>query len=293
MTLCFNFQQNSDEDKIDVYISRCVFQQHKTPICVRSILKTSLVVSVVCVREFGFWLLFLFPFRNLRDNNLSTLSWRTFQNFNSTLPWVCTKASFFVLYFQPGSLPCAAFLSSRLLLSGNPLDCVCENMWIKLRLLEDPDSQDLKCIDEREVPKAFATLTPPDCGNVKPCYNKQRWGMWYWTGRERWSLHGDRKGGNETVNKSILSSGRMFNLAICSFLAVVPSVEVTPNTVTAMKGSNAKAVCKASGSPPPEIVWNLDWLATTHKVSWATTPRGVGRHHSGLMIFFFFKGFTL
>ncbi|XP_049460611.1 neurotrophic tyrosine kinase, receptor, type 2b [Epinephelus fuscoguttatus] len=120
---------------------------------------------------------------NLRDNNLSTLSWRTFQNFNSTLP---------------------------LLLSGNPLDCVCENMWIKLRLLEDPDSQDLKCIDEREVPKAFATLTPPDC--------------------------------------------------------VVPSVEVTPNTVTAMKGSNAKAVCKASGSPPPEIVWNLDWLATTHKI---------------------------
>ncbi|XP_032396311.1 neurotrophic tyrosine kinase, receptor, type 2b isoform X2 [Etheostoma spectabile] len=119
---------------------------------------------------------------NLTDNNLSTLSWRTFQNFNKTY---------------------------SLLLSGNPLDCVCENLWIKLRL-EESNSQELKCIDERGVPTAFATLTPPDC--------------------------------------------------------VLPKVEVVPTTVTEMLGSNVRAVCSASGSPPPEILWNLDWLSTHHEI---------------------------
>uniref|UniRef100_A0A1A7XC30 Tyrosine-protein kinase receptor n=2 Tax=Iconisemion striatum TaxID=60296 RepID=A0A1A7XC30_9TELE len=73
---------------------------------------------------------------NLRDNNLSMLSWRTFQNFNISYP---------------------------LLLSGNPLDCVCENLWIKLRLQEEMESSELTCTDERGVMKDFATLTPPDC----------------------------------------------------------------------------------------------------------------------------------
>ncbi|KAK9532538.1 hypothetical protein VZT92_009918 [Zoarces viviparus] len=120
---------------------------------------------------------------NLRDNNLSTLSWRTFQNFNTTYP---------------------------LLLSGNPLDCVCENLWIKLRLLEEADSPELTCLDDGGAPKAFATLTPPDC--------------------------------------------------------VLPKVEVTPKNVTVMQGSDVKAVCSASGSPPPEILWNLDWLSTHHEI---------------------------
>ncbi|XP_035996225.1 neurotrophic tyrosine kinase, receptor, type 2b isoform X1 [Fundulus heteroclitus] len=73
---------------------------------------------------------------NLRDNNLSMLSWRTFQNFNITFP---------------------------LLLSGNPLDCVCENLWIKLRLQEDIDSPELTCNDETGETRDFSTLTPPDC----------------------------------------------------------------------------------------------------------------------------------
>ncbi|XP_041826680.1 neurotrophic tyrosine kinase, receptor, type 2b [Melanotaenia boesemani] len=72
---------------------------------------------------------------NLRDNNLSTLSWRTFQNFNIAYP---------------------------LLLSGNPLNCVCENLWVKLRLQEEIDGPELTCID-RGVTKDFATLSPPDC----------------------------------------------------------------------------------------------------------------------------------
>lgn len=58
------------------------------------------------------------------------------------------------------------FLIYRLLLAGNPLDCICENLWIKLRLLEEADGQDLKCEDDRGVSQAFVTLTPPDCGNV-------------------------------------------------------------------------------------------------------------------------------
>ncbi|TNM92300.1 hypothetical protein fugu_019312 [Takifugu bimaculatus] len=118
---------------------------------------------------------------NLRNNNLSTLSWRTFQNFNSSYP---------------------------LLLSGNPLVCICENLWIKLRLLEEPDGQDLTCTDDRGVSQAFITLTPPDC--------------------------------------------------------VVPKVVVSPNMVTEMQGSDVKAVCQATGSPPPEIQWNLDMIVT-HK----------------------------
>ncbi|XP_071751066.1 neurotrophic tyrosine kinase, receptor, type 2b isoform X3 [Centroberyx gerrardi] len=120
---------------------------------------------------------------NLRDNNLSTLSWRTFQNLNTTY---------------------------LLLLSGNPLDCVCENFWIKLRLQDEIESQELKCIDDRGVRKAFAKLTPPDCE--------------------------------------------------------VPQVEVTPTIVTKMEGSDVKAVCSASGSPPPEILWNFDILCTSYEI---------------------------
>ncbi|KAK1884304.1 BDNF/NT-3 growth factors receptor, partial [Dissostichus eleginoides] len=120
---------------------------------------------------------------NLRDNNLSTLSWRTFQNFNISVP---------------------------ILLSGNPLDCVCENLWIKMRILEDSEGPDPECMDERGVTQEFATLTPPDC--------------------------------------------------------VVPLVEVNPKSVTEMQGSNVRAVCSASGSPAPEITWNLDWLSTHHEI---------------------------
>lgn len=69
-------------------------------------------------------------------------------------------------------LTCCDLTCFRLILSGNPLDCVCDNLWIKLRLQEDADGQELKCIDERRVIKSFATLTPPDCGNVKPSHNK-------------------------------------------------------------------------------------------------------------------------
>ncbi|XP_029512247.1 BDNF/NT-3 growth factors receptor-like isoform X4 [Oncorhynchus nerka] len=124
---------------------------------------------------------------NLRDNNLSTLSWKTFQNLNMT------------------SFP---------LLSGNPLKCVCENMWIKLRLQEDIDStesQELKCIDDRAVRRAISRFTPPDCE--------------------------------------------------------APAVEVSPSIIKMTEGSDVRAVCSATGSPAPDILWNIDSLFTITKIN--------------------------
>lgn len=120
---------------------------------------------------------------NLRDNNISTLSWRIFQNMLNTY---------------------------SLFLSGNPLNCVCENLWIKLRPQEETESQELKCVDEGGVARDFISLTPPDCK--------------------------------------------------------IPRVEVSPSTVTEMQGSVVRALCKASGSPAPQIEWNIDVLYTRHEI---------------------------
>lgn len=61
----------------------------------------------------------------------------------------------------------------RLFLSGNPLECNCENLWIKTRILEEADTQDLSCTDDKGVSQAFISLMPPDCGNVRLHHNKQ------------------------------------------------------------------------------------------------------------------------
>ncbi|XP_049618600.1 BDNF/NT-3 growth factors receptor isoform X2 [Syngnathus scovelli] len=55
---------------------------------------------------------------NLKDNNLSSLSWTIFRHLNI----------------------------SYMILTGNPLQCSCENMWIKLWLGEEADTQELRCI---------------------------------------------------------------------------------------------------------------------------------------------------
>ncbi|KAK5900408.1 hypothetical protein CgunFtcFv8_025368 [Champsocephalus gunnari] len=52
---------------------------------------------------------------------------------------------------------------------------------------------------------------------------------------------------------------------------VAPLVEVNPKSVTEMQGSNVRAVCSASGSPAPEITWNLDWISTHHEVDASDT----------------------
>uniref|UniRef100_A0A4W5L3L3 Growth factor receptor NTRK leucine rich repeat C-terminal domain-containing protein n=1 Tax=Hucho hucho TaxID=62062 RepID=A0A4W5L3L3_9TELE len=74
---------------------------------------------------------------NLKDNNLSSLYWRIFRHLNI----------------------------SNLILSGNPLHCSCENMWMKLWLGEEADAQELKCIEEGGGRKPLTRLNPPHCGN--------------------------------------------------------------------------------------------------------------------------------
>ncbi|XP_075875702.1 BDNF/NT-3 growth factors receptor isoform X3 [Nelusetta ayraudi] len=72
---------------------------------------------------------------NLKDNNLSSLSWRIFRHLNI----------------------------SYLVLSGNPLHCSCENMWIKLWLGDEADAQDLRCIKDGGGRKLMSKLSLPNC----------------------------------------------------------------------------------------------------------------------------------
>ncbi|KAF7654308.1 hypothetical protein LDENG_00071490 [Lucifuga dentata] len=72
---------------------------------------------------------------NLKDNNLSSLSWRIFKHLNI----------------------------SYLILSGNPLRCSCENMWIKLWLGEEANTQELRCIEDGGERKLLSRLTLPNC----------------------------------------------------------------------------------------------------------------------------------
>uniref|UniRef100_A0A8C7GTX4 Tyrosine-protein kinase receptor n=1 Tax=Oncorhynchus kisutch TaxID=8019 RepID=A0A8C7GTX4_ONCKI len=60
------------------------------------------------------------------------------------------------------------FLCVCRILSGNPLHCSCENMWMKLWLGEEADAQELKCIEEGGGRKPLTRLNPPHCGNVVP-----------------------------------------------------------------------------------------------------------------------------
>ncbi|XP_029295179.1 BDNF/NT-3 growth factors receptor isoform X2 [Cottoperca gobio] len=72
---------------------------------------------------------------NLKDNNLSSLSWRIFRHLNM----------------------------SYLILTGNPLHCSCENMWMKLWLGEEADIQELRCIEDGGARKLLSRLTLPNC----------------------------------------------------------------------------------------------------------------------------------
>ncbi|CAG5923682.1 unnamed protein product, partial [Menidia menidia] len=72
---------------------------------------------------------------NLKDNNLSSLSWRIFKHINMTY----------------------------MILTGNPLHCSCENMWIKLSLAEEADIQEVRCIEDGGTRKLLSELTLPNC----------------------------------------------------------------------------------------------------------------------------------
>uniref|UniRef100_A0A3Q3WHZ4 Tyrosine-protein kinase receptor n=1 Tax=Mola mola TaxID=94237 RepID=A0A3Q3WHZ4_MOLML len=51
-----------------------------------------------------------------------------------------------------------------MILSGNPLHCSCENMWIKLWLGEEADTQELRCIEDGGGRKLLSRLKLPNCG---------------------------------------------------------------------------------------------------------------------------------
>ncbi|XP_076010430.1 BDNF/NT-3 growth factors receptor-like [Genypterus blacodes] len=72
---------------------------------------------------------------NLKDNNLSSLSWRIFKHLNI----------------------------SFLILTGNPLRCSCEIMWIKLWLGEEADTQELRCVEDGGWRKLLSRLTLSNC----------------------------------------------------------------------------------------------------------------------------------
>ncbi|XP_057212652.1 neurotrophic tyrosine kinase, receptor, type 2a isoform X1 [Triplophysa rosa] len=70
---------------------------------------------------------------NLKENNLSYLSWRTFRHLNI----------------------------SYLLLAGNPLQCSCENVWLKQWRGEE--AEELLCVLEGGNRRSLSTLTLPNC----------------------------------------------------------------------------------------------------------------------------------
>lgn len=57
-----------------------------------------------------------------------------------------------------------SFLCKHRLLAGNPLLCVCENMWIK-ELLDDSERDQLQCLEDGGRVKSLSQLTVPSCGN--------------------------------------------------------------------------------------------------------------------------------
>ncbi|XP_077571097.1 BDNF/NT-3 growth factors receptor-like isoform X2 [Stigmatopora nigra] len=72
---------------------------------------------------------------NLKDNNLSSLSWTIFRHLNI----------------------------SYMVLTGNPLHCSCENMWIKLWMGEEADIQELRCIEEGGGRRLLSRLKLLNC----------------------------------------------------------------------------------------------------------------------------------
>ncbi|XP_055080491.1 neurotrophic tyrosine kinase, receptor, type 2a [Periophthalmus magnuspinnatus] len=72
---------------------------------------------------------------NMKDNNLSSLSWTIFRHLNI----------------------------SYLILSGNPLHCSCENMWIKLTLGEEADNQELRCTEDGGTKRPLSRFNLPNC----------------------------------------------------------------------------------------------------------------------------------
>lgn len=68
----------------------------------------------------------------------------------------------FVQHTTQPSVPESVWVCYRLL-SGNPLQCACENIWIKV-WLDDSEREGLQCLLEGGGAKALFRLTLPSCG---------------------------------------------------------------------------------------------------------------------------------
>ncbi|XP_035235678.1 neurotrophic tyrosine kinase, receptor, type 2a isoform X2 [Anguilla anguilla] len=74
---------------------------------------------------------------NLKDNNLLSLSWKSLRNLNISYP----------------------------LLSGNPLRCGCENVWLRQWLGEESEHQDLYCVEADGRTWPLSKLSLPNCAS--------------------------------------------------------------------------------------------------------------------------------
>ncbi|TKS78604.1 BDNF/NT-3 growth factors receptor [Collichthys lucidus] len=140
---------------------------------------------------------------NLKDNNLSSLSWRIFRHLNI----------------------------SYLILTGNPLHCSCENMWIKLWLGEEADTQELRCIDDGGR-RLLSTLKLPNCGEDTQTHT-------HTDTQTHTHTHTEQGAGKDTS---------------CRW---VPMATLSPSKVTLMEGERVDLSCTTSGVPSPELIWKM------------------------------------
>uniref|UniRef100_A0A3B3VTG3 Tyrosine-protein kinase receptor n=1 Tax=Poecilia latipinna TaxID=48699 RepID=A0A3B3VTG3_9TELE len=103
----------------------------------------------------------LYYYKNLR--NLFFIEASRDQKVTISLP-LSLRCTLFVLLLSlcQSSSPCVCLDPSRIL-SGNPLHCSCENMWIKLWLGEEADTQELRCIEDGGARKPLSRLRLPKC----------------------------------------------------------------------------------------------------------------------------------
>uniref|UniRef100_A0A3Q3JKI0 Tyrosine-protein kinase receptor n=1 Tax=Monopterus albus TaxID=43700 RepID=A0A3Q3JKI0_MONAL len=104
-------------------------------------------------------------FSSINDKDL-----HYYKNLRNLCCLILTIQLLFQIFCFSLSLCCSLFLTfltvcvhAHRILSGNPLHCSCENMWIKLWLGEEADTQELYCIEDGGGRKLLSRLTLPNC----------------------------------------------------------------------------------------------------------------------------------
>ncbi|XP_047447054.1 neurotrophic tyrosine kinase, receptor, type 2a isoform X4 [Mugil cephalus] len=170
---------------------------------------------------------------NLKDNNLSSLSWRIFKHLNI----------------------------SYLILSGNPLRCSCENMWIKLWLGEEADNQDLRCIEDGGRRKRLSNLTLPNCEVPKATLSPSEVGV----------MEGDNV--QLTCTTSGVPSPQLFwNMALYTNYEIVTSGQISVLRLSNLSymDHNSKITCTAEnivGENESSLLLNISFPPKITKLS--------------------------